>query len=267
MHLPAAYAVHSILVLRRFIRENPLGILTTGIKSASHPFLQSSHIPWLIDVNDEDSEVELGRLRGHMARANPQAKAIVESLTSGSLGTPSLSRAYLEDDILILFNGPVHHYVTSQFYTETKPATAKVAPTWNYEAVQVYGTARIYFDTSSQEFDHYLTQQLSDLSQHTETSIMGYGSGTKPQPWQVSDAPSRYIDILKKSIIGIEIEIKSMAGKFKMSQEQPKGDRDGVIKGFQDMGTVTGTQMAGIIQQRAIEFDAAKEETQRSRRI
>jgi transcriptional regulator len=78
MHLPAVTAVLRLPVLRRFIRENPLGILTTAIKSPSHPSLQSSHIPWVVDVDDDDSEVELGKLRGHMARQNPQAKAIIE---------------------------------------------------------------------------------------------------------------------------------------------------------------------------------------------
>ena len=93
---------------------------------------------------------------------------------------------------------------------------------------------------------------------------MGYGSGTKPPPWQVSDAPAPYIDIMKKNIIGIEIEIKSMGGRLKMSQEKPKGDRAGVIKGFRNIGSAVGTQMAGIIEQRSTEFDAAKEEKQRS---
>ena len=92
---------------------------------------------------------------------------------------------------------------------------------------------------------------------------MGYGSGAKSQPWQVSDAPTPYIDIMKKNIIGIEIEIKSMGGRFKMSQEKAKGDRTGVIKGFQNMGSAVGTQIAGTVPQRATEFGAAKEEKQR----
>lgn len=257
MHLPPANAVFRPPVLRKFIHENPLGILTTGIKSSSYPFLQSSHIPWIVDANDEDSEVELGRLRGHIAGENPQAKAMIQSLTSESSDAP---KSYLDDDVLVLFNGPVHHYITPHFYTDTKPVTGKAVPTWDYEAVEVYGSARIYFDSKSEETIDFLTQQLSALSQHTETSIMGYGNGTNHKAWQVSDAPAPYINIMKKRIIGIEIEIKSMAGRFKMSQEKPKGDRSGVIKGFRDMGSAIGTQMADVIVQRAAEFDAAKEE-------
>ena len=250
-------------ILRQFIRQNPLGILTTSIKSSSHPLLQSSHIPWILDVDDEDSEVELGKLRGHIARQNPQAKAMIESLSPRPPDAKSAPEACLEDDVLVLFNGPVHHYITPQFYTDTKPSTGKVVPTWDYEAVQVYGTARIYFDTGSEEFKDFLTKQLSALSQHAETSIMGYGKDAKPEPWQVSDAPTGYIDIMKKNIIGIEIEIKSMAGRFKMSQEKPKGDRAGVINGFLHMESAIGTQMAGIVEQRANEFDALKEEKQK----
>ena len=71
---------------------------------------------------------------------------------------------------------------------------------------------------------------------------MGYGKDSTSHPWQVTDAPSRYIDLLEEEhYFGIEIEIKSMAGRFKMSQEKIKGDRDGVIKGFQKLESLVGT--------------------------
>ncbi|KAK9342588.1 putative FMN-binding domain-containing protein [Lipomyces starkeyi] len=255
MYLPSYHAELNLPVLRQFVRENPLGILTTAIKSSSHPLLQSSHIPWILDVEDNDSETELGRLRGHIARQNPQAKAIIESLTHESTSTPN---KYLEEKVLVLFNGPVHHYVTPKFYTETKPTSGKVVPTWDYSAVQVYGAARIYFDTRSTEFSDFLSQQLSDLSLHAETSIMGYRGEDGPRPWEVSDAPSTYIDLLKKNIIGIEVQIESMTGKFKMSQEKIKGDRDGVIKGFESLNSAAGAQMAATVRERAALFDAKK---------
>src|ERR1700743_520518 len=87
-------------ILRQFIRQNPLGILTTAIKSSSHPLLQSSLIPWILDVDDENSEVELGKLRGHIARQNPQAKAMIESLSPSPPGAKSTPEACLEDDVL-----------------------------------------------------------------------------------------------------------------------------------------------------------------------
>ncbi|KAK9352990.1 putative FMN-binding domain-containing protein [Lipomyces doorenjongii] len=221
MYLSTYHAESNLPVLRQFVRENPLGILTTAI-SSSHPLLQSSHIPWILDVEDNDSETEL-------------------------------------EKVLVLFNGPVHHYVTPKFYTETKPTSGKVVPTSDYSAVQVYGAARIYFDTRSKEFSDFLSQQLSGLSLHAETSIMGYGGEDGPRSWEVSDAPSVYIDLLKKNIIGTEIQIESMTGKFKMSQEKIKGDRDGVIKGFESLNSEVGTQMAIAVRERAALFEAKKE--------
>jgi predicted FMN-binding regulatory protein PaiB len=93
MYLREAHAEHDIPVLRTFIRENPLGIFTTAIDCPPYPFLQSSHIPWILDVSDESSDTELGILRGHMARANPQSKAMMESLDKlRTIGPATLER-------------------------------------------------------------------------------------------------------------------------------------------------------------------------------
>lgn len=253
MHIPSHNAESRPEVIRQFIHSNPVGILTTGIKSTSHPFLLASHIPWVIDSSAETG-TEFGKLRGHIARPNPQAKSIIEHLSE------SPSRAgVLEDDVLVMFNGPVHHYVTPKFYKETKPATGKVVPTWNYESVEVYGTARIYHETKSPEFSSYLDKQLVDLSMHAETAVMGYGGDSGVRAWEVADAPSRYIELLKKNIIGIEIEIKSMAGRFKMSQEKPIGDRNGVIEGFKNLGNPIGVELSELATRRAKEYDEKKQ--------
>jgi transcriptional regulator len=64
----------------------------------------------------------------------------------------------------------------------------------------------------------FLSEQIDNLSHHTETSVMDYtGRGDRPDPWKVSDAPERYIELMKKNIIGIEIAIDRLEGKFKMS--------------------------------------------------
>jgi transcriptional regulator len=253
MYLRAVHAEPSIKVLFDFIKENPLGILTTAIPSPSYPFLQSSHIPWVLDTISDDPDASVkGRLRGHMARQNPQAKAIIEAASTSSTRK-------LQQDVLILFTGSHHHYVTPKFYTETKPATGKVVPTWNYAAAQVYGKATIYYDSSSEETSQYLSQQIHDLSHLCETSIMGHtGQEGKPGPWNVSDAPGRYIDITKKNIIGIEVSIESIGGKFKMSQEMGEKDREGIIHGFSNLGSDVGMHLAGTIKERGEMKDAAK---------
>jgi transcriptional regulator len=165
----------------------------------------------------------------------------------------------LEEEVLVLFTATTHHYVTPKFYTETKPDTGKVVPTWNYAAAQAYGKAKIYFDSKSPDTGAFLSQQIHDLSQHAEQSIMGYdGKENRPAAWKVADAPEKYVELLQKAIIGIEIKLERLEGKFKMSQELPQGDREGVIKGFEALGSETGDAVAGLVRQRGEMKDAGK---------
>lgn len=248
MYLRAAHAEHDIPLLQQFIHDNPLGILTTAIKSTDHAFIQSSHIPFLLDLPEnptpsQDEDQPLGILRGHVAKQNPQAKALIEALS-----TQSTSQE-LPDEVLILFNGAHHHYVTPKFYTETKPSTGKVVPTWNYSAVQVYGKIKVYVDSKSEETAAFLSKQVDDLSRHAEIS-MGFTGGERPAAWNVGEAPVSYVEMLKKNIIGIEIRIERLQGKFKMSQEMGVGDREGVIKGFEALGSDVGEGIARLVKER-----------------
>ncbi|KAJ1710959.1 transcriptional regulator [Aspergillus flavus] len=256
MYLRAVHAETSIKALFELIQKNPLGVLTTAIPSTTQHFIQSSHIPWVLDIISDDPDAPVkGRLRGHMARQNPHSKTFIEALNAA--GLPSASP--LQQEVQVLFTANPHHYVTPKFYTETKPATAKVVPTWNYAAVQVHGKATIYHDSSSPESAEYLQKQIQDLSELCETSVMGYtGEGGRPDSWKVTDAPERYIDIMKKNIIGIEITIEDIGGKFKMSQESTKGDREGVIQGFENLGTDVGRDVAALVRERGETKDAAK---------
>jgi transcriptional regulator len=188
-----------------------------------------------------------------MARQNPQCKAMMESLTEN----PALNNV-LEQDVIVTFTSPVQHYVTSKFYTETKLGSGKVVPTWNYAAAQVWGRAKVYFDTKSDETSNYLQKQMEDLSHFSETSIMGYTGGDAPVEWKVSDAPSNYVNLLKKAIIGVEITITRLEGKFKMSQEMGAGDREGVIKGFARLESDSGLAMSNLVKER-FELKEAKE--------
>ncbi|GKT96319.1 transcriptional protein [Colletotrichum tofieldiae] len=248
MYLRAIHAENSIPALRQLIKDYPLGILTTAIASTSQPFIQSSHIPWVLDVQDDSSETELGVLRGHLARANPQSKTMIESLSADNR---TRTGNVLDQEVLVLFTAPTHHYVTPKFYTETKPTTGKVVPTWNYAAVQAYGRAKIYYESKSEETSSFLARQIHDLSQHGEISVMGYtGKGDSPGPWKVTDAPERYIELSKMAIVGIEITIDRLQGKFKMSQELNEGDREGVVKGFKALESAVGSSMSDLVRER-----------------
>ena len=198
-----------------------------------------------------------------MARANPHSKALSEAATAVlESGAPSDTRcATLTEEVMILFTSPVHHYVTPKFYVETKPSTGKVVPTWDYSAVQCYGRITVYFDSAAPETGGYLTKQISDLSKQSEEKIFGYdGQDGRARAWDVDESPESYVNLLKKAIIGVEIEVTSIQGKWKMSQELAKGDRDGVIKGFEKLGTEVGNDIARTVKERGALKDEGRKE-------
>lgn len=258
------HAETSLVALRQLIRDNPLGQLTTAITTDGFPLIQSTHIPWVVAVDDATSETEKGRLLGHMAKANPQVKAMLQSVADKPTDTPGVG--VLEQEVLVVFTSAVQHYVTPKFYTETKPTTAKVVPTWNYATAHVRGRATIYYgagppaaSTTNAAANDFLGKQLDLLSDYSEQVIMDYtGDGDRPSPWKVADAPGPYLDIMRKSIIGIEIQITELEGKYKMSQELRAGDRAGVVQGFGKLGTDTGAAMSALVADKDRATTAAK---------
>ncbi|KAJ5501571.1 FMN-binding split barrel-like protein [Penicillium expansum] len=212
MHLRPDHAVRDLPTLHAFIKQHPLGVLTTSLPSKNHPTLQCSHIPWVLDnettldpelvteakLADDNTPAPLypsmGVLRGHIARQNPQSKAMVESASEYGTKTISIPGAFpitssaeeptistghtLPGEVLIVFTSPVDHYITPNFYTESKPATGRVAPTWNYAAVQVYGRATIYHNVKDKETELFLRRQLGDLARFGEEGVMGFQDGS-----------------------------------------------------------------------------------------
>lgn len=186
-------------------------------------------------------------MRGHIARANPQAKAFIETAKAAPESDINPDGSYsITRNVLVTFNGPAHHYVTPKFYTETKPATDKVVPTWNYSAVQVYGRATVFYDPKAESTHTFLDKQIRDLTGHSEVDIMGH----KEKPWVVEDAPEPYIKVLKSAILGIQVEISVIGGKWKMSQELSAGDQEGVANGFANLNTELGMEMAKTVRLR-----------------
>lgn len=241
MHIPAAHAELSLPVLHAFIRQYPLGLFTTSIPHPKNDTLQTSHIPFVLDVDPNQAD-DKGRLRGHIARANPQSKSIIDSLTAKGDGAQ-----FVEDDVLIIFNAPVHSYVTPKFYVETKPTSGKVVPTWDYAAVQVYGKAKVYYANNNAS-GSFLQKQIQDLSEQEEKTMLKRMGNEGGNTWKVSDAPEKYVEILKKAIIGMEIDIKKIEGRFKLSQDKNEGDWQGVVSGFRSLGTDEGNVMAEMVE-------------------
>lgn len=139
------------------------------------------------------------RLIAHLAKANPQLAEIGEGA-----------------DALVAFQGE-DAYVTPNWYA-TKRVTHKVVPTWNYVVVQVRGRARVRPEAE------WLRGQIDALTAQQE--------GPRAQPWAVSDAPADFIAAQMKGVVGVEIEIASIEGKAKMSQNRNEADRAGVRAGL-----------------------------------
>jgi transcriptional regulator len=118
--------------------------------------------------------------------------------------------------VLAVFQG-ANSYVTPSWY-RTKQETGKVVPTWNYAIVQVRGPARVINDAE------WLLRQISALTRQHE--------GNREKPWAVHDAPEDFIRAQLKGIIGVEIEIMAIDGKWKVSQNRPVEDREGVASGL-----------------------------------
>ncbi len=136
-----------------------------------------------------------GTLRAHIAKANDQ----VEPLAAG-------------DETLVVFQGP-QCYVSPSWYP-SKQAHGKVVPTWNYVVVQAKGRSRVIDDAA------WVRAQIGLLTASQEDR--------RPVPWHVDDAPADFVDAQMRAIIGIEIPIASLDGKWKVSQNRPEADRRGV---------------------------------------
>ncbi|MER8366740.1 FMN-binding negative transcriptional regulator [Mesorhizobium sp. M0991] len=181
-------------VLHGLIRAHPLGLLVSngaeGPVANAIPFLLAPDVP------------PNGRLRAHLAKANPQWRLLADNPLA---------------PVLVVFQG-ADAYVTPSWY-ETKRETGKVVPTWNYAIVQVRGIVTVIEDQD------WLAEQISDLTMSQE--------GSRSAPWAVTDAPAPFIQSQIKGIVGLEIEITEISGKWKVSQNRPAADRVGVAEGLE----------------------------------
>ncbi|WVQ75754.1 hypothetical protein IAR50_005385 [Cryptococcus sp. DSM 104548] len=223
MQLTPAHAEHSISIPQTFIRQNPLGLPPPSLLLLTR---LSKH---------------KGTLEAHMARTNPQTKAIIDALALSAEG-----RDTLEEEVLVVYSAPVHSYVTPKFYKQTKPESGKVVPTWDYAAVQAYGKTTIYH-ANNPFTGTFLTKALTDLSIQEERTMLRRMGEEGGGPWQLGDAPENYVEVLKKGIIGIDIALTKLEGRFKLSQEKTGGDWEGVVAA---LITGDGDVMADMVEKR-----------------
>ena len=158
--------------------------------------LDANHVPLQLDA----SAGPHGTLRGHVARGNPLARRAVDS------------------EILVIFQGH-ERYISPSGYS-TKAGHGKVVPTWNYCAVHAAGRLRTIDDPG------WLLAQVSALTAEHEAGLA--------RPWAVADAPTDYIDRMLAGIVGIEILIDRLIGKWKVSQNQPPANQASLIAALGD---------------------------------
>jgi len=152
-----------------------------------------------------------GTLRGHVARANP------------------LWRAADGAEVLAIFQGP-GHYVSPGWYP-TKREDGKAVPTWNYLVVHAHGRLRAHDDPA------WVRGLLDALTAEHEAAF--------PAPWKPADAPGDYLEGRIAAVVGIEIEVTRLVGKWKLSQNQPERNRAGVVEGLRKDGAADLTGWMG----------------------
>ena len=187
-------------------REDRLEVLHTLIKAqslgtlitAGEGGLEANLVPFIL-LDDGG----FGTLRAHIAKANDQLRALRQGA-----------------ETLVVFKGP-DTYITPSWYA-TNTTTGQVVPTWNYIVVQARGVPRVVDDP------RWLREQIEQLTQSQERS-------RKP-PWNVAQAPEAFIAAQMRGIVGIEIPIVKLEGKWKVSQNRSDADRESVVEGLRGEG-------------------------------
>jgi transcriptional regulator len=141
-----------------------------------------------------------------------------DDVVTTHMARPNAHWTEIGDDapVLLVCSGP-QAYITPSWYASTREH-GKVVPTWNYTSVHLRGTATVHEDP---DWLRAQVSALTDLHEHD-----------RAHPWHVTDAPSRFVDGQLRGIIGVEIRVKSVEGKAKLSQNRSEADQHGVIDGL-----------------------------------
>lgn len=202
MYVPSSFAETDQSVLHQFIEQHSFATLITHRES--EPF--ASHLPLLLD---RDSGKQ-GQLLGHFAKANPQSKT-----------TP-------HEQVLAIFHGP-HAYISPTWYE-----AENTVPTWNYQAVHVYGC-------------YSAIEDPDELKAVIEQTVTFYET-PQSTPWSMQNAEPEFIDQLLQGIVGFKIEIDRIEGKFKLSQNHPVERREKVIRALKQEHRDDSQAIAALMQ-------------------
>ena len=171
----------------------------------------ATHLPIVLETDD----TEYGTLKAHVSRANPQWRDFDRTI-----------------DALAIFAGP-HHYISASWYPGAIDPGTEV-PTWNYVTVHAYGTLRAIDDP---EWLRTHVSQLTDI--HEAASA---------QPWSIANAPEVYLQSQIKGIVGLELPIRRLEGKWKTSQNRNERDRSAVAEGLAALDTADSLSMKSLVE-------------------
>ena len=208
MYIPKFNEETRLEVLHGLIRSHPFATLVTMGASG----LIATHLPMVLSPRGSESGEDI--LRGHISRANPQWNEMNASV-----------------EALAIFAGP-DHYITPSWYPE-KAEDGKVVPTWNYAVVHAYGSVRVVEDQA------WLLTHLKSLTTQHEAAFA--------HPWAVTDAPEDYIASQIRGIVGIEIPVRRMEGKWKVSQNKSESTRQAIERGLEELGTPASLAMRDLV--------------------
>jgi transcriptional regulator len=204
MYIPAHFAQTCPEELARIIHRHPLGMLVTngaaaGTGAADGFALDADHIPFEFDAATGPH----GLLVAHVARANPVWQRC-------PTGTP----------VMVVFRG-AEAYISPNWFPG-KHETHRQVPTWNYEVVHAHGRIVVRDD------ERYVRGLVARLTRRHEAA--------EPKPWKMGDSEPEFIDMLLRSIVGIEVEVTSIVGKVKLSQNKETRDREGAAQTLEARG-------------------------------
>jgi transcriptional regulator len=212
MYIPKFNEETRTPVLHQLMRERPLASLITIGRTG----LFASHLPMVLDAEGGP----FGVLRCHVARANAQWKDFDSAA-----------------EALAIFSG-AEHYISPNWYEE-KQTTGRVVPTWNYAVVHAYGHLKVMEDAE------WLRAHVESLVRIHDAAV---SEKTGTRAWEVSDAPVDYVASIIKGIVGFEMKITRLEGKWKVSQNRSENDRRGVVEGLDALETAESETMARLVE-------------------
>ena len=191
MYVPRHFSQDDTAVVHDLIRRNVFATLVTELSGR----LEATHVPVVLDAEHG----RLGRLRFHLARANPTSKTLAEG-----------------GEVLMIFVGP-NTYISPDWY-----ANENLVPTWNYAVVHAYGSASTMDDTA-------LRRLLDDLSASQENQL-------PKTPWTTDKMPPELVDRMCQAIVGFDLPIAELQAKWKFNQNRGADDRNGVVAALDELG-------------------------------